>query len=162
MLRTAKRHGPTPEVARPWTIVVFSVGGKRVAARAEEVGGVWPWTEAMPVPSLTPYVNAVIRQGEEVLPVFDFARFLTVPVAQAGALCLRAKHPDGPMAVCIDPEVPTLHRVEAAAIRPVSDGSPGVLGMCTIDSAEIPIYSWALLAQPQDQPAASPGHATDS
>lgn len=154
MLRTAKRHGQTPEAARPWLLVVFSVGGKRVAVRAEEVGGISPWPDAMPVPSLTPYVNAVIRQGEEVLPVFDFARLLMVQVTQAQPLCLRAKRPDGLMAVCIDPEVPTLHHVEARAIRPVSDGPPGVIGMCAIDSEDVPIYSWAMLTQTQVQPAA--------
>jgi chemotaxis signal transduction protein len=145
MLRTAKRHGQTPEVARPWSLVMFSVGGKRLAVRAEEIGGVSPWTEAMPVPSLTPYVNAVIRQGEEILPVFDLARLLMVQVSKAGPLCLRAKRQDGPMAVCIDPDVPTLHQIEAQAVRPPSSGMPGVIGVCSIESEDVPIYSWALL-----------------
>lgn len=148
MLRTAKRHGQTREAIKSWSLVVFSVGGKRVAVRAEEVGGVSPWTEAMPVPSLTPYVNAVIRQGEEVLPVFDFARLLMVQVSQAQPLCLRAKRHDGLIAVCIDPEVPTLHHVEVQAVRPPPAGQPGVVGMCSVGSEEVPIYSLAMLAQP--------------
>jgi chemotaxis signal transduction protein len=135
-------------------LVVFSVGGKRVAVRAEEVGSVSVWTEAMPVPSLTPYVNAVIRQGEEILPVFDFARLLMVQVSQAQPLCLRAKRHDGLMAVCIDPEVPTLHRVAAQAVRAVADGPPGVIGMCSIGSEDVPIYSWAALGPPPAQSAA--------
>lgn len=145
MLRTAKRLGQTPEAPKPWSLVMFSVGGKRVAVRAEEVGGVSPWTEAMPVPSLTPYVNAVLRQGEEILPVFDFARLLMVQVSKADPLCLRARRQDGMMAICIDPDVPTLHQVEAQGVRPASSGAPGVVGICSIGSEDVPIYSWALL-----------------
>jgi len=145
MLRTAKRHGQTPEAAKPWSLVMFSVGGKRVAVRAEEIGGVSPWTEAMPVPSLTPYVNAVVRQGEEILPVFDLARLLMVQVSKAEPLCLRAKRQDGLMAVCIDPDVPTLHQIDAQAVRTASSGSPGVVGMCSIGAEDVPIYSWAMI-----------------
>lgn len=154
MLRTAKRHGLTPEAAKPWSLVMFSVGGKRVAVRAEEVGGVLPWTDAMPVPSLTPYVNAVVRQGEEILPVLDFARLLMVQVSKADPLCLRAKRHDGLMAVCIDPDVPTLHQVEAKAVQPALSGLPGVVGMYSIGSEEVPIYSWAMLGQTPAQQVA--------
>ncbi len=154
MLRTAKRHGQTPEAAKPWSLVMFSVGGKQVAVRAEEVGGVLPWTEAMPVPSLTPYVNAVVRQGDEILPVFDFARLLMVQVSKPDPLCLRAKRQDGLMAVCIDPEVPTLHQVEAKAVQPAPSGLPGVVGMCSIGSDEVPIYSWAMIGRAPEQQVA--------
>lgn len=147
MLRTARHHGQTPEVARPWSLVRFAVGGKRLAVRAEEIGGVSPWTEAMPVPSLTPYVNAVVRQGEEILPVFDLARLLMVQVSRTDCLCLRARREDGPMAVCIDGGVPTLHQIEAKAVQPASSGAPGVIGICTIDSEEVPIYSWAAIGK---------------
>lgn len=153
MLRTTKHHGQTPEAAKPWSLVMFSVGGKRLAVRAEEVGGVWPWTEAMPVPSLTPYINAVVRRGEEILPVFDFARLLMVQVSRPAPLCLVAKRQDGPMAVCIDPDVPTLHMVDAKGIGPAPSGMPGVVGTCTIGTADVPIYSWAMLA-PQAQEVA--------
>jgi len=152
MLRTAKHHGQTPEKARPWSLVIFSVGGKRLAVRAEEVGGVGPWPEAMPVPSLTPYINAVVRRGEEILPVFDLARLLMVQVSQKSPLCLVAKRQDGPMAVCIDPSVPTLHTVDAQAVRPAPSGSTDVIGLCSIGAEEVPIYSWARLGQtPADQ-----------
>jgi chemotaxis signal transduction protein len=154
MLRTTKRHGQTPETAKPWSLVLFSVGGKQVAVRAEDIGGVSPWTEAMPVPSLTPYVNAVVRQGDEILPVFDLARLLMVQVPKAERLCLRAKCQDGPMAVCIDPDVPTLHQVDAKAIQPVSSGAPGVIGMCSIGTDEVPIYSWATFGTPGTQDVA--------
>jgi chemotaxis signal transduction protein len=154
MLRTAKRHGQTPETAKPWSLVMFTVGGKQVAVRAEEIGGVSPWTEAMPVPSLTPYVNAVIRQGDDILPVFDFARLLMVQVSKVGPLCLRAKRQDGLMAVCIDPDVPTLHQVEAKAVRPAPSGLPGVIGVCSIGSDDVPIYSWTMIGQAPTQQVA--------
>ncbi len=152
MLRTAKHHGQTPETARSWSLVIFSVGGKRLAVRAEETGGVWPWPEPMPVPSLTPYINAVVRRGEEILPVFDLARLLMVQVSQKSPLCLIARRQDGPMAVCIDPSVPTLHTVEAKAVRPAPSGSTDVIGLCSVGAEEVPIYSWARLGQtPTDQ-----------
>jgi len=154
MLRTSRHHGQTPEAAKPWSLVMFSVGGKRLAVRAEEVGGVWPWPEPMPVPSLTPHVNAVVRQGEEILPVFDFARLLMVQVSKAEPLCLRVRRHDGLMAVCIDPDVPTLHQVEAKAVQPASSGLPGVMGMCSIGSEDVPIYSWAMLGQTPAQQVA--------
>ena len=154
MLRTTRHHGQTPEAARPWSLVVFSVGGKRLAVRAEEIGGVSPWTEAMPVPSLTPYVNAVLRQGDEILPVFDLARLLMVQVSKTERLCLRAKRQDGLMAVCIDADVPTLHQVEAKTVRPAPSGAPGAIGLCAIGPEEVPIYSWATLGKTDAQQVA--------
>jgi chemotaxis signal transduction protein len=152
MLRTAKHHGQTPEQAKPWSLVVFSVGGKRLAFRTEEVGGVWPWSEAMPVPSLTPYINAVVRRGEEILPVFDLARLLMVQVSQKPPLCLVARRQDGPMAICIDPSVPTLHTIDAQAVRPAPPDSTGIIGLCSVGTEEVPIYSWAGLGRtPSDQ-----------
>ena len=145
MLRTTRHHGQTPEAAKPWSLVLCSVGGKRIAVRTEEIGGVSPWAEAMPVPSLTPYVNAVVRQGDEILPVYDLARLLMVQVPKTERLCLRAKRQDGPMAVCIDADVPTLHQVDAKAIQPAPSGMPGVIGSCAIGEEEVPIYSWTAL-----------------
>ncbi len=147
MLRTTKRLGQTPEAAKPWSLVAFSVGGKPLAVRAEEVGGVWPWTEAMPVPSLTPYVSAVLRRGEEIFPVFDLARLLLVQVTKPAPFCLIARWPLGPMAVCIDPEVPALHTIAAADVRPPAVAQAGVVGICSIGEQEVPIYSWTVLAQ---------------
>lgn len=154
MLRTTKLRGQTPEAAKPWFLVLCSVGGKRFAVRAEEVGGVSPWAEAMPVPSLTPFVNAVVRQGDEILPVFDLARLLMVQVPKAERLCLRAKHKDGPMAVCIDADVPTLHQVEAKTIQPAPTGMPGAIGRCAVGEEDVVIYSWAGLGTAAPPPVA--------
>ena len=54
-------------------MVVFSVGGQRLAARTEEIGGVMPWTGSTAVPSDTPFVRALVRQEKGCLPVFDLA-----------------------------------------------------------------------------------------
>src|SRR5439155_1142954 len=79
MLRT--RRGLNSKTTSTCTLMVFSVGGQRIAARTEEVGGVWPWTHTMPVPSGTAFVNALLRRGEDVLPVFDLAARLDVALA---------------------------------------------------------------------------------
>jgi chemotaxis signal transduction protein len=54
-------------------LLVFSVGGRRIATRANDVGGIWLWTEVVSVPSGTAHINAVLRHGEDILPVFDLA-----------------------------------------------------------------------------------------
>ena len=95
-------HGRSSKAAKTIPLVIFSVGGRRLAARAEEVGGIWPWTPTMPVPSGTPFVNAVMRRGDEVMPVFDLADRLRVRVEESGRLCLIAKRRDGPMAVLME------------------------------------------------------------
>ncbi|HVG02161.1 MAG TPA: chemotaxis protein CheW, partial [Nitrospira sp.] len=59
--------------ARMQAVVVFSVAGQRLAARTDEVGGVMPWPGAIPVPSDTPCVTALVRQDTRCLPVFDLA-----------------------------------------------------------------------------------------
>lgn len=144
MLKTP--HGPNSNVARAtWSLVMFSVGGRRLAAKVEEVGGVWPWTEAIPVPSGTAFVNAVVRRGEDVLPVFDLAGKLGLQVVGPASLCLIAKQVDGPMAVRIDADLPTLQTIEETAIRKPAGADPDLVGVCVIGTGEVPIYSLATL-----------------
>jgi chemotaxis signal transduction protein len=142
MLKTPR--GPSSKAPRSWSLVVFSVGGRSVAARAEEVLSVLPWTEGIPVPSGTAFVNAVLRHGDDVLPVFDLAAKLRVQVRGAKPLCVIAKRRDGPMAICIDAEIPSLQTVEVAAIRPTGGGSE-VTGSCLVGAEEVPIYSLTTL-----------------
>lgn len=140
MLKTPR--GPTSKVAAPLSsLVVFVVGGKRLAARADEIGGVRPWSPAFPIPSRTPFVRAVVRHEDEVLPVYDLAARLGVRVAEEESLCLIVKRRDGVMAVCIDAEIPTLHAVEASGIRPTSRQDPDMVGICAIRGEEVPVYS---------------------
>lgn len=136
--------GPTSKVPQHWSLVVFSVGGRRVAAKTEEVGGVFPWTDAMPVPSETDGVKAVARHGEEVLPVYDLAGRLHVRAKGTAFLCLVAKRRDGRMAICIDEEIPTIRTLDAAAVRPAG-GDSDVVGTCLLEMEEVPIYSLATL-----------------
>jgi chemotaxis signal transduction protein len=131
--------------AKSIMLLLFSVGGRRIAARANDVGGIWPWTEAVSIPSGTPYVSAVLRRGEDVLPVFDLAGRLSVQVKGSGRFCLIAKRTDGPMAVCIDGDIPTLHSVSEDSIRSGVWKESDVIGTCQIDTEELPIYSLAHL-----------------
>jgi chemotaxis signal transduction protein len=110
--------GPTSKGPQNVSIVMFSIGGQRLAAKAEEVGGIWPWTEALPIPSGTPHVGAVLRRGADVLPVFDLAGKLGREVEGATPFCLIVRHADGPLAIRIDGAMPTLQSVETARIRP--------------------------------------------
>ncbi|TAJ07847.1 MAG: hypothetical protein EPO61_12015 [Nitrospirae bacterium] len=144
MLKTPR--GPISKVATPLaSLVVFVVGGKRLAARAEEIGGVRAWSPALPVPSRTPFISAVVRYGDEVLPVYDLAARLGVRIAEGDPLCLFAKRRDGVMAVRIDAEIPTLHAVDPAGIRPASSQDPDMAGTCMIGGEAVPVYSLATL-----------------
>ncbi len=144
MLKTPR--GPISKVAAALSsLVVFAVGGRRLAARADEIGGVGPWSPALPIPSRTPFVGSVVRRGDEVLPVYDLAARLGVRVAEGASLCLVAKRRDGAMAVRIDAEIPTLHAVDPAGIRPASRQDPDMAGICMIGGEEVPVYSLAML-----------------
>lgn len=144
-LRGLTSKGPVPPKA--WALVRFSVGGRPLAARVEEVGGVWPWTDAMPVPSDTPYLNALLRHDEEVLPVYALAARFNVRVEGAASLCLVAKHHKGPLALQIDPDLPTVHRVELASIRPGASSERDCLGSCLIEGQDVPLYSLRALGE---------------
>lgn len=145
MQKTRPGLQSSPQRARG--VIVFAVGGKRLAARAEEVESVMPWPDFIPVPSQTPYVNAVIRRDQTVLPVFDLAARLDVTTLGSAPLCLVAKHVDGPLAIRIDPEVPALHMIETSAIRPHHDADPDLLGTYVYESQAIPVLSLARLGK---------------
>lgn len=120
---------------------MFSVGGLKLAARIEDVGGVSPWTESIPVPSRTPFVQAMFKQGNHVMPVYDLASRLSSPVQGDRLLCLEARHLDGPMAICIDAVVPSLETVDATAIRPSGRENVDMLGMVTIGREDVAIVA---------------------
>ncbi len=116
-----------------------------MAARANDVGGIWPWADVVSVPSGTAHISAVLRRGQDILPVFDLAGRLNVQVKGGALLCLIAKRKDGPMAVCIDSDIPTLQLVSEESIRPVAWKDSDVIGTCRIDAEELPVYSLAHL-----------------
>ncbi|MCC2642696.1 MAG: putative CheW-like signal transduction protein [Nitrospira sp.] len=144
MLRAQLRRQSQVEVetaamARMQGMVVFSVGGRRLAAAIEEIGGIIPWPEAILVPSDTPFVTRLVRQGKSCLPVFDLAAKFSCAIRDNDALCLIIKHADGPMAICVDSHVPSLHMVARSAVHYRVDSDPDIAGTCIVGDEEFPI-----------------------
>ncbi len=140
MLRTGQKHHP--ETARQsWQLLVFSVGGRRLAVKTSDVSGISQWNESVPVAGRTPFVTAVIRQGQTVLPVFDLAASLHLTVQGCSPLCLKIRHPLGEMAMCIDEEIPVLHTFDPAAIQTYQGTDLPAEGSYTNGMDEIPILS---------------------
>lgn len=121
--------------------MVFSIGGVKLAARTEDVGGVSPWTWTIPIPSRTPFVQAMLKRDNHVMPVYDLAARLNLAVQGAPLLCLVARHLDGPMAICIDAAVPSLEAVNPAAIRPNNSEDIESLGLVTIGAQDVSIVA---------------------
>ncbi len=130
------------------SLVRFSIGGRVLAVRIDEDGGVQPWTVSTFAPSQTPFINAVVLYGNDFLPVFDLAGRLKLPTKSQMAFCMVAKHARGPIAVRIDKEIPSLQTVDAASIRPSPDGSEDFTGWCTMGGEEVPILSFEHLVTP--------------
>jgi len=140
MLRTGSEN-QQKSTSRPCSLLVFSVGGRRLAAKTDEVAGISEWKEIIPVPSRMPFISAVVRQDQAVLPVFDLAELLHVSVQGDYCLCLKVKHPRGTMAICIDEEMPILHTLDLAAIQPYQGKEFRSLGSFSRGLDEIPIIS---------------------
>lgn len=121
--------------------MVFSIGGVKLAARTEDVGGVSPWTWTIPIPSRTPFVQAMLKRDNHVMPVYDLAARLNRTLIGNPLLCLVARHLDGPMAICIDADVPSLETVDAAAIRPNGRKDIESLGSVTIGEHDVAIVA---------------------
>ena len=141
MLRATRgaQHAHTTKLS--WNVVVFSVGGVKLAARTEDVGGVSSWTESIPVPSRTPFVQAMLRRDNHVMPVYDLASRLRRIVQGDPLLCLVARHLDGPMAICIDADVPAIATVDAAAIRQNGGRDIESLGSVMIGENDVTIVA---------------------
>jgi chemotaxis signal transduction protein len=143
----SQTSGKKTVVSKQW-VTVFSVGGRRFAAGMEEVSGIVQWPSVVPVPSQTPFVNAVAWRGKEVLPIFDLAGQFHLIIESDPPLCLLAKHEDGIMAVRIDSDMPILQLVDRASIQ-LSDGAdPVVVGTCTIDDQPIDFLCLSKLGKP--------------
>lgn len=158
MLRTQLRRQPHTGStgatgARMQHMVVFSVGGQRLAARTEEIGGVMPWTGSTAVPSDTPFVRALVRQEKGCLPVFDLAAKFKRSLQDGEPLCLVVKHVDGPLAICIDSQVPSLHMVARSAVQYRADNDPDIAGTCIAGEEELPIINLTTLGVSSNRPA---------
>jgi len=136
--------GPSSKASKIVSLVVFSVGGYRLAVKAGDVGGVWPWTAPSSIPSGTPFIAALMRRGQDVLPVYDLASRLGVRKERSDGFCLIAKHPDGPVAVCIDDEMPALHLSTPEALHPAEPGGE-IEATCRVDGVEVPVYALSRL-----------------
>jgi chemotaxis signal transduction protein len=141
MLRGSRGQHRDQGAKRSWNVVVFSVGGMMLAAKIEDVGGVSPWTQTIPVPSGTPFVRAILKRDNRAMPVYDLAGRLNRTVQGDPLLCLEVRHLDGPMAICIDADVPSLETVEAAAIRSSVDRDIESLGSVTIGEHDVTIVA---------------------
>ena len=140
MLRTGRKH--QRETARQsWQLLVFSVGGKRLAVKTGDVSGISQWKTSIPVAGRTPFVTAIIRQGQTVLPVFDLAALLHLTVQGSSPLCLRVNHPLGDMAMCIDEEIPVLHTFDPVTLQTYHGKDLPAEGSYTNGLDEIPILS---------------------
>lgn len=126
-------------------LLVFSVGGRRLAVKTEEVGAISAWTDSIPVPSCTPFVSSVIRRDQAVFPVFDLAGMLKVRVRGEQRLCLMAKQSSGAMAICIDEEMPVLHVLEVSRIQAYRSHEIDTVGCFSDEFEDIPIISVARL-----------------
>ena len=141
MLRATRGQQQAQATKRTWNMVLFSVGGIKLAARTEDVGGISPWTQSIPVPSRTPFVHAMLKRDHNVIPVYDLATRLSRTLQGDPLLCLVARHLDGPMAICIDAEVPSLETVDVVAIRPSGSEDIETLGMVTIGGEDVAIVA---------------------
>lgn len=126
-------------------LVIFSVAGQRLAAKTDEIGGVVPWPGAIAVPSDTPFVAALIRQEKQCLPVFDLAAKFNRAMHEFESLCLIVKHIDGPLAIRIDSQVPSLHMVARASLHYRVGNDPDIAGTCVADQEELPIINLTTL-----------------
>jgi chemotaxis signal transduction protein len=141
MLRAARQQDQAVAAKKSWNVVVFSVGGRKLAARTEDVGGVAAWVEPVPVPSRTPFVGAMLKREKDVMPVYDLATRLQREPEGDALLCLVARHIDGPMAICIDSVIPTLHSIEINQIVPSKSMDLETLGCFSEDGSDIEIVA---------------------
>ena len=144
MLRGANGN-QRKQAARSWNLIVFSVGGRRLAVKAEELAGIAKWTGSMPADSGMPFVSSMIRVDQAEYPVFDLAEMLHVSVRGDSLLCLMAKHSKGTLAICVDEEMPVLHTLDPSTLQPYHGEEAPVIGSFSNGVDQIPILSIAQL-----------------
>lgn len=151
MLRTSREQEQAVTAKKSWNVVVFSVGGMKLAARTEDVGSVSPWIEPVAVPSRTPFVSALVKRAQDVMPVYDLAARLDRRMAGESSLCLVARHVDGPMAICIDSEIPSLHSLEVTEIATSKNGNLETLGSFKSEGEDIEIVALQRLGRSRQE-----------
>ena len=142
MLRGSNGHH-RKQTARSWNLIVFSVGGRRLAVKAEELLGINKWTGSLPAPNGMPFVSSMVRMDHDEFPVFNLAAMLHVTVRGDALLCLMAKHPSGTVAICVDEEMPILHAIDPVTVQPYRGEEFPVIGSFSNGVDQIPILSIA-------------------
>lgn len=140
MLRTIQKDQRSA-VHRSSQLLVFSVGGRQLAMKALDVASISPWCESISIASQTPFVTAVVRQGQTLMAVFDLAASLHLTVHGSSPLSLRVKHPLGEMVMCIDEKMPILHTCDPATLQTYHGKDVPAEGSYTNGLDEIPILS---------------------
>ena len=153
MLRAARGQQQVQATKLSWNLMVFSIGGVKLAARTEDVEGVSPWTEIIPVPSRTPFVKAMLKRDNHVMPVYDLATRLSRTLQGEPLLCLMARHLDGSMAICIDAAVPSLETVDVKMIRQIGRGDIETLGSVMIGGDDVAIVALQRLGRSRQDDA---------
>ncbi len=82
-----------------------------------------------------------MKRDKDVMPVYDLASRLRREVTDEAMLCLVARHVDGPMAIRIDAEIPSLHNVETSQIGPSHRDDIETLGSFEEAGEEIAIVA---------------------
>ncbi len=146
---TRARQGKRDTASHSRGLLLFSVGGRQLAARMEEVVGVRPWTASIPVAGETPFVSEIVRHGQVVLPVFNLAGRLHVSIEGGQPWCLVAKHPLGHMAICIDDEMPVLLPYDSTNLQTYRGNDLPAEESYKVGMEQIPILRMSqLLASP--------------
>jgi chemotaxis signal transduction protein len=127
--------------APSWNLLLFSIGGRKLAIKTDELAGVSKWTGGIPVTSRTPFISSVVRLDQAVFPVFDLAAMLHVSVQGKSLMCLTAKHPRGTLAICVDENMPVLHTLNVAEVQPSRGGEIPSMGSFSSGLDEIPILA---------------------
>jgi chemotaxis signal transduction protein len=83
----------------------------------------------------------MIRDGEELLPVFDLAGRLSLEPGRNLPWCLILKRGDGPVAVRVDGEMPQIQAVRADELRSPEGLAPDMDAVCRIGTEDIPVLS---------------------
>jgi hypothetical protein len=89
----------------------------------------------------------MLKRDNNVMPVYDLAARLSRTLQGNPLLCLVARHLDGPMAICIDADVPSLETVDVTAIRPNDRGDIESFGSVTIGETDVAIVALQRLGQ---------------
>ena len=142
MLNQGGQNKQAVDRSRPG-LLLFSVGGRRLAAMMEEVVGVMAWNGSIPVAGETPFVSGLVRQDQVVLPVFDLAARIQVAIAGGHPLCLVAKHPLGNLAICIDETVPVMRAYDSVHVQGYQGNEVPAEQTCVVEGEEIPILYMA-------------------